>query len=148
MQCFLLALFEVTEDRVPGRSLSAPTAVPRGRASRAEVMSSSTLRAASRPSTTLHATLAVLLCLTAVGGMQMPNTKQEPFFIGVAGGTASGKTSVVDKVVKALRHESVVSITMDCFYRDLTDAERSRAHACQYDFDHPNAVSHSRHLNP
>ena len=77
----------------------------------------------------VHATLAVLLCLTAVGGMQMPNAKQEPFFIGVAGGTASGKTSVVDKVVKALRHESVVSITMDCFYRDLTDAERSRAHA-------------------
>ena len=99
-------------------------------------------------STTVHATLAVLLCLTAVGGMQMPNAKQEPFFIGVAGGTASGKTSVVDKVVKALRHESVVSITMDCFYRDLTDAERSRAHACQYDFDHPNAVSHGRHLNP
>jgi len=79
--------------------------------------------------TTVHATLAMLLCLTAVGGMQMPNAKQEPFFIGVAGGTASGKTSVVDKVVKALRHESVVSITMDCFYRDLTDAERSRAHA-------------------
>ena len=101
-----------------------------------------------RSSTTVHATLAVLLCLTAVGGMQMPNAKQEPFFIGVAGGTASGKTSVVDKVVKALRHESVVSITMDCFYRDLTDAERSRAHACQYDFDHPNAVSHGRHLNP
>ena len=98
--------------------------------------------------TTVHATLAMLLCLTAVGGMQMPNAKQEPFFIGVAGGTASGKTSVVDKVVKALRHESVVSITMDCFYRDLTDAERSRAHTCQYDFDHPNAVSHGRHLNP
>ena len=68
-------------------------------------------------STTVHATLAMLLCLTAVGGMQMPNAKQEPFFIGVAGGTASGKTSVVDKVVKALRHESVVgcapSITTD-----------------------------------
>ena len=81
-------------------------------------------------------------------GMQMPKTKQEPFFIGVAGGTASGKTSVVDKVVKALRHESVVSITMDCFYRDLTDAERDRAHACDFDFDHPNAVRHGRHLNP
>ena len=65
----------------------------------------------------MSSTLAVLLCLTAVGGMQMPNAKQEPFFIGVAGGTASGKTSVVDKVVKALRHESVVgcapSITTD-----------------------------------
>lgn len=132
MSCFLLPLFEVTDAIASGSSLPPSTArCHEGALSRAEVMSS----------TTLHATLAVLLCLTAVGGMQMPNAKQEPFFIGVAGGTASGKTSVVDKVVKALRHESVVSITMDCFYRDLTDAERSRAHACQYDFDHPNAVS-------
>ena len=92
--------------------------------------------------------LAAVVCLPAVAGMQMPKPKQEPFFIGVAGGTASGKTSVVDKVVKALRHESVVSITMDCFYRDLTDAERDRAHACDFDFDHPNAVRHGRHLNP
>ena len=121
----------------PGISLPAVPVqkLPGRRARRAEMMSSTTVQ-------------AMLLCLTAVGGMQMPNAKQEPFFIGVAGGTASGKTSVVDKVVKALRHESVVSITMDCFYRDLTDAERSRAHACQYDFDHPNAVSHGRHLNP
>ena len=92
--------------------------------------------------------LAAVVCLPAVAGMQMPKPKQEPFFIGVAGGTASGKTSVVDKVVKALQHESVVSITMDCFYRDLTDAERDRAHACDFDFDHPNAVRHGRHLNP
>ena len=132
MQCFLLALFQVTAARVP-QLPPVQRAAKRAREPRAEMV---------------HATLAVLLCLTAVGGMQMPNAKQEPFFIGVAGGTASGKTSVVDKVVKALRHESVVSITMDCFYRDLTDAERSRAHACQYDFDHPNAVSHGRHLNP
>lgn len=67
------------------------------------------------------------------------HTAQRPFFIGVAGGTASGKTSVVDKVVRALRHESVVSITLDCFYRDLTAAEKERAHACDFDFDHPNA---------
>ena len=80
------------------------------------------------------------LFLSATCGMHMPTT-QEPFFIGVTGGTASGKTSVVDKVVKALGHESVVSITMDCFYRDLTDAERERANACDFDFDHPNAVS-------
>mmetsp|Transcript_11954 Transcript_11954/g.24293 ORF Transcript_11954/g.24293 Transcript_11954/m.24293 type:complete len:261 (-) Transcript_11954:77-859(-) len=79
------------------------------------------------------------LCVPMIGGMYMLKTTQEPFFIGVAGGTASGKTSVVDKVVKALRHESVVSITMDCFYRDLTDAERERANACDFDFDHPNA---------
>ena len=67
------------------------------------------------------------------------HTAQRPFFIGVAGGTASGKTSVVDKVVKALRHESVVSITLDCFYRDLSQAEKEQAHACDFDFDHPNA---------
>jgi len=62
-----------------------------------------------------------------------------PFFIGVAGGTASGKTSVVDKVVRALRHESVVSITLDCFYHSLSDAEKERAHASDFNFDHPNA---------
>lgn len=93
-------------------------------------------------------TAMAVVCLQAVAGMQMPKTKQEPFFIGVAGGTASGKTSVVDKVVRALRHESVVSITMDCFYRDLTQAERDRAHACDFDFDHPNAVSHGPPVEP
>ena len=107
-------------------------------------------RAEATPRAKSLAVMMVTLALTTVlvAGMQMPKTKQEPFFIGVAGGTASGKTSVVDKVVKALRHESVVSITMDCFYRDLTDAERDRAHACDFDFDHPNAVSHGHHFNP
>jgi uridine kinase len=82
------------------------------------------------------------LCLpafAAAAAMNMLQKSREPFFIGVAGGTASGKTSVVERVVSALRHDSVVSITLDCFYRDLSDAERERANANDFDFDHPNA---------
>ena len=90
--------------------------------------------------------MMAMALLGAAAGMNME--KPRPFFIGVAGGTASGKTSVVDKVVRALRHESVVSITMDCFYRDLTDAERETAHACNFDFDHPNAVSRGPPFQP
>ncbi|KAL1520299.1 hypothetical protein AB1Y20_021896 [Prymnesium parvum] len=62
-----------------------------------------------------------------------------PFCIGVAGATASGKSSVVAKVVDRVSSEGVAAITQDCFYRDLSAEEREAAYASNYNFDHPAA---------
>jgi len=68
--------------------------------------------------------------------------QRSPFIIGVAGGTASGKTSVCEKIMHKLgdvykRH--VAMISQDAFYRDLTDAEKSSAYKGEFNFDHPDA---------
>eukprot|EP00775_Hariotina_reticulata_P008007 gene8007-8205_t len=46
-----------------------------------------------------------------------------PFFIGVAGGTASGKTTVCNKIMHRLNDQCVALIHQDSFYRDLTPEE-------------------------
>lgn len=61
----------------------------------------------------------------------------EPFFIGVAGGTASGKTTVCSEIIQRLSNQRVVLIAQDSFYRGLTKEEEARV--SEYNFDHPNA---------
>ncbi len=57
--------------------------------------------------------------------------------IGIAGGTGSGKTTVVARIVEALPKDSVVVVPLDSYYNDTTKmtAEERRA----INFDHPNA---------
>lgn len=62
----------------------------------------------------------------------------EPFFIGVAGGTASGKTTVCERIIHNLADHRVVLISQDSFYRGLTEEEHE--HVKDYNFDHPNAI--------
>ena len=66
--------------------------------------------------------------------------------MGVAGGTASGKTCVVERIVDNLADSSVAVLPQDCYYRSLTDAEKQRAHASDFNFDHPNAFDFERIL--
>ncbi|MBP5278600.1 MAG: uridine kinase [Prevotella sp.] len=57
--------------------------------------------------------------------------------IGIAGGTGSGKTTVVKKIVEALPPHCVAVVPMDSYYNDtsdLTEEERK-----QINFDHPDA---------
>ena len=57
--------------------------------------------------------------------------------IGIAGGTGSGKTTVVKKIVEALPPHYVAVVPLDSYYHDtshMTDEER---HAIN--FDHPDA---------
>jgi uridine kinase len=77
-------------------------------------------------------------------GQGKPKT---PFLIGVAGGTASGKSTVCRKIMEKLgqdtvdrRHQRVVCISQESFYRELTEEERSAAFKGNYDFDHPDAL--------
>jgi len=63
--------------------------------------------------------------------------RNTPFIIGVAGGTASGKTSVCELIHKQLNNQRIVIISQDSFYRPLSQSDLARVH--EYNFDHPNA---------
>jgi uridine kinase len=62
-----------------------------------------------------------------------------PFVIGVAGGTASGKTTVCERIMQRLNDKSVVLVSQDAFYRPLNDSEREAAARNNFDFDAPEA---------
>ena len=56
----------------------------------------------------------------------IPSRRQyEPFVIAVAGGTASGKTTVCDLIIQRLHDQCVAVINQDSFYRvlDMTQKE-------------------------
>ncbi|KAJ1520772.1 hypothetical protein ONE63_003867 [Megalurothrips usitatus] len=71
-----------------------------------------------------------------------------PFLIGVAGGTASGKSTVCKRIMEKLgqvdmdhAQRQVVSISQDSFYRELSPAEKVKAERGQFNFDHPDAFN-------
>ena len=41
-----------------------------------------------------------------------------PIIIGIAGGSGSGKTTVVKRILEALTREEVAIISQDSYYRD------------------------------
>ena len=61
--------------------------------------------------------------------------RPQPLVVGVAGGTASGKTALTKNIVEQLGAEaaSVASITQDSFYRDLTSEEMARIEEINFD---------------
>ncbi|EFJ49474.1 hypothetical protein VOLCADRAFT_59311 [Volvox carteri f. nagariensis] len=65
---------------------------------------------------------------------------RHPFLIGVAGGTASGKTTVCDRIMQRLHDQCVVMLSQDSFYRTLNPDEMVLAKASNYNFDHPDAL--------
>lgn len=69
-----------------------------------------------------------------------------PFIIGVAGGTASGKSTVVDCIVKELNEPGVAVLPQDCYYRSLSAEDHARACSNDYNFDHPSAFDFPRIL--
>jgi len=61
--------------------------------------------------------------------------------VGIAGGTGSGKTTVVRKIQKALNQDCVIVVPQDSYYRDnrhLSLEERQKIN-----FDHPDAIEFS-----
>lgn len=60
-----------------------------------------------------------------------------PLVVGIAGGTASGKTTVARKIHQALTPARVAFIDQDSYYRDLPDL--SLAERREINFDHPDA---------
>ncbi|KAL4075085.1 uridine kinase family-domain-containing protein [Scleroderma yunnanense] len=63
------------------------------------------------------------------------------FVIGIAGGSASGKTHVARQIVKSLGSvPTIVIMSQDSFYKRHTEEEMKLAHANRFDFDHPDAI--------
>lgn len=72
----------------------------------------------------------------------------ETIFVGVAGGTGSGKTTVAQKIIKAFAPCEVSLIEQDSYYKnfpEMTIEEKSRLN-----FDHPNSLDFellAKHMN-
>ena len=65
-----------------------------------------------------------------------------PLTIGIAGGTASGKTTVARRLVERLAGHPTALLDQDAYYRDLSDVPiEERA---QFNFDHPDAFDIAR----
>jgi uridine kinase len=64
--------------------------------------------------------------------------KYNMLFIGIAGGSGSGKTTVVKKILQSLPASSVSILSQDAYYKDnghLSPEDRSKIN-----FDHPDSV--------
>ena len=57
--------------------------------------------------------------------------------IGIAGGSGSGKTTVVKRIAKALPPHCAAIIPLDSYYNDTTDLTPEERK--QINFDHPDA---------
>lgn len=62
---------------------------------------------------------------------------RQPILVGVAGGSASGKTSFCEDLAKNLGL-SCVLVSTDNFYKDLTPEQL--ANVASFNFDHPDAL--------
>ncbi len=61
--------------------------------------------------------------------------------VGIAGGTGSGKTTVVRKVIEAFTTDQVIVIPQDSYYKDNRDIPLEERQ--KINFDHPDSVEFS-----
>ncbi|CAF1288382.1 unnamed protein product [Adineta steineri] len=64
---------------------------------------------------------------------------KEAFVIGICGGSASGKTTVAQNIVEKLNVPWVTLLSMDSFYKVLSEDQHHQASENNYNFDHPDA---------
>lgn len=65
--------------------------------------------------------------------------------VGIAGGTGSGKTTVVKKIMEAFPNNEIVVIPQDSYYRD--NKEISLEERQKINFDHPDSVEFELLIN-
>lgn len=56
---------------------------------------------------------------------------------GLAGGSASGKTTVAQRIIESLGVRWVSLLSMDSFYKVLNEEQHKQAALNEYNFDHP-----------
>jgi uridine kinase len=61
-----------------------------------------------------------------------------PLVIGVAGGSGSGKTTVIDRIVQSIGDDQVTVLEHDRYYRDRNDLRLEERAALNY--DHPDSL--------
>jgi uridine kinase len=69
------------------------------------------------------------------------NPKARPIIIGVAGGSGSGKTTVVREIIRHLGRQHVSVIQHDSYYHDRSDVPPSER--ADINYDHPDALETS-----
>lgn len=62
----------------------------------------------------------------------------KPIIIGVAGGTASGKSTVAEAILQRVGREHIAYVQHDAYYRDLSHL--SLEERARMNFDHPDAL--------
>jgi uridine kinase len=80
--------------------------------------------------------------------LEIRQNRVKPLLIGITGGSACGKTSVGDLLVKSLDIADWAIIPIDSYYKDLTEEEYKDLP--NYNFDHPNSIDFDlifEHLN-
>jgi uridine kinase len=66
-------------------------------------------------------------------------------FIGICGGTGSGKTTIAKAIVDTVGRENVVLVEQDSYYRNLADMPLDERH--QANFDHPDSIDSDMLVN-
>ena len=61
-----------------------------------------------------------------------------PILIAIAGGSASGKTTVVKKIIEQLNSKDITVISHDDYYKDLTHLPLTERY--KVNFDHPDSI--------
>lgn len=61
----------------------------------------------------------------------------KPILVGIAGGSASGKTTLAEEICRVMGSETVY-FGIDSFYKDLSNEEL--ANVTEFNFDHPSAI--------
>ena len=63
------------------------------------------------------------------------------YVIGIAGGSASGKTHVATSILRQLNHiPTCLILSQDSFYNKLNAEKNAMAHRNELDFDAPDAI--------
>lgn len=68
--------------------------------------------------------------------------KSKPFLVGLAGGSASGKTTFIKKLSEVFGEEKVCVISQDHYYKGLS--EQMRDENGMVNFDHPQGINFTR----
>lgn len=58
--------------------------------------------------------------------------------IGIAGGSGSGKTSIVKQIIRSIPQERIVVLSQDSYYKD--NSHLSQQNLEEINFDHPSAI--------
>jgi len=66
------------------------------------------------------------------------NHSMSMLIIGIAGGTGSGKTTVVNKIIERLAEKDVTILSQDAYYRDNSNLPLEERQ--KMNFDHPDAL--------
>src|SRR5437764_7619962 len=66
-------------------------------------------------------------------------------FIGICGGTGSGKTTIARAIVETVGAQNVVLVEQDSYYRNLSDMPLDERH--QANFDHPDSLDSDMLVN-